>query len=322
MRRLPIAIASFVIVIAPLAAYGQPAYPSKVVRIIVPVAAGGPTDILARGLGQKLTEAWNQQVVVDTRPGGGSNIGFELAAKSAPDGYTLLMAQPAFTVNVSLYKNLAYDPVRDFAPVSLATTHPLLLVAHPSVPAHTVKELVALAKASPGRLNIGSAGNGTTPHLAAAWFNTVAGVRITHIPYKGASLAVIDLLGGHTDLSFASPTAVITHVQQHRLVPLGMTTAMRYPLLPNVPTFVESGYPDFVVLGWYGLLAPAGTPREIVTRVNADVVKALATSELKERLTALGEDPVGSTPEQFSAWIKDEVVRWAKVVKASGAKAD
>jgi tripartite-type tricarboxylate transporter receptor subunit TctC len=260
--------------------------------------------------------------VVDTRPGGGSNIGFELVAKSAPDGYTLLMAQPALTVNVSLYKSLAYDPVRDFAPISLATTHPLLLLAHPLVPARNVKELVALAKAKPGQLNIGSAGNGTTPHLAAAWFNTVAGVRITHVPYKGASLAVIDLLGGHTDLSFASPTAVITHVQQHRLRPLAMTTPMRYHLLPELPTFVESGYPEFVVMGWYGLLAPAGTPREIVSRVSADTVKALATSDMKERLTALGEDPVGSTPEQFSAWIKDEVMRWAKVVKAAGAKVD
>jgi tripartite-type tricarboxylate transporter receptor subunit TctC len=301
---------------------GAQTYPVKVVRIVVPVAAGGPTDILARALAQKLTEAWNQQVVVDTRPGGGSNIGFELVAKSAPDGYTLLMAQPALTVNVSLYKNLAYDPVRDFSPISLATTHPLLLLAHPSVPVRSVKELVALAKAKPGQLNIGSAGNGTSPHLAAAWFNTVAGVRITHVPYKGASLAVIDLLGGHTDLSFASPTAVITYVKDHRLRALAMTTQTRYHLLPELPTFVESGYPEFVVMGWYGLLAPAGTPRDIVARVNADTVKALATNDMKERLTALGEDPVGSTPEQFSTWIKDEVVRWAKVVKAACAKVD
>jgi tripartite-type tricarboxylate transporter receptor subunit TctC len=297
-------------------------YPAKVVRIVVPVAAGGPTDILARAVAQKLTEAWNQQVVVETRPGGGSNIGFEIVAKSAPDGYTLLMAQPAFTVNVSLYKSLAYDPVRDFVPISLATTHPLLLLAHPTVPVRTVKELVALAKARPGQLNIGSAGNGTTPHLAAAWFNTVAGVRITHVPYKGASLAVIDLMGGHIDLLFASPTAVISHVQQHQLRPIAMTTPTRYHLLPDLPTFVESGYPEFVVMGWYGLLAPAGTPREIVSRVNADTVKALAASDMKERLNALGEDPVGSTPEQFSAWIKDEVTRWAKVVKAAGAKVD
>jgi tripartite-type tricarboxylate transporter receptor subunit TctC len=297
-------------------------YPAKPVRIIVPVAAGGPTDILARAVGQKLTEAWNQQVVVDVRAGGGSNIGFEAAARSAPDGYTLLMAQPALTVNVSLYKNLAYDPLRDFAPVSLVTTHPLLLVVHPSVPARSVRELVTLAKSSPGRLNVASAGNGTTPHLAAAWFNTVAGVRMTHIPYKGASLAIIDVLGGHVDVSFSSPPAVLTHVQQHRLAALAMTTPARYHLLPDVPTIVESGYPGFVVMGWYGLLAPAGTPREIVSRVNADVVKALAASDMKERLASLGIDAVGSTPEQFSAWIKDEVTRWAKVVKASGAKAD
>ncbi len=297
-------------------------YPAKVVRIIVPVAAGGPTDILARAMAQRLTEMWGQSVVVENRAGGGSNIGFETVAKSAPDGHTLLMAQPALTVNVSLYKSLAYDPVRDFAPISLLTTHPLLLLAHPSVPVRSVKDLVALAKTKPGQLTVSSAGNGTTPHLAAAWFNTVAGIRITHVPYKGASLAVIDLLGGHVDLSFASPPAAVTYVQQGKLTPLAMTSPARYPLFPHVPTFVESGYPEFVVMGWYGMLAPAGTPREIVARINTDALKALGSNELKERLAALGEDPVGTSAEQFSIWIKDEVVRWAKVVKASGAKVD
>ena len=297
-------------------------YPAKVVRIIVPVAAGGPTDILARAMAQRLSDMWGQSVVVENRAGGGSNIGFETVAKSAPDGYTLLMAQPALTVNVSLYKSLAYDPVRDFAPVSLLTTHPLLLLAHPSVPVRTVKELVALAKTKPGRLTVSSAGNGTTPHLAAAWFNAVADIKITHVPYKGASLAVIDLLGGHVDLSFASPPAAVTHVQQGKLTALAMTSPSRYPLFPQVPTFIETGYPEFVVMGWYGMLAPAATPREVITRINTDALKALGTNEIKERLAALGEDPVGTSPEQFSAWIKDEVVRWAKVVKASGAKVD
>ncbi len=298
------------------------AYPARVVRIVVPVAAGGPTDILARAMAQKLTEMWGQSVVVENRAGGGSNIGFEAVAKAPPDGYMLLMAQPALTVNVSLYKNLPYDPLRDFAPISLLTTHPLLLLAHPSVPARSVKELVALAKTKPGQLTVSSAGNGTTPHLAAAWFNTVAGVKITHVPYKGASLAVIDLLGGHVDLSFASPPASVTHVQQGKLTPLAMTSPARYPLFPDVPTFVESGYPEFVVTGWYGMLAPVNTPREVIARINADALKALGSRELKERLAALGEDPVGTSAEQFGTWIRDEVARWAKVVKASGAKVD
>ncbi len=301
---------------------GAQTYPVKPVRIVVPVAAGGPTDILTRTLSQKFAEAWNQQVVVENRAGGGSNIAFEFVAKSAPDGYTMLMAQPAFTVNVSLYKNLAYDPLRDFVTVSLATTYPLVLVSHPSVPARTIKELVALATTKPGRLNIASSGNGTTTHLAAEWFNTLAGIRLTHIPYKGAAPATIDLLGGHTDVSFASPPPVLTAIAQRRLNALAMTGATRHPLLPSVPTFSESGFPEFVVMGWYGLVAPAGTPREVVNIVRAEVVKALAASDTKERVQALGLDPVGSTPEQFTALLKDEVARWAKVVKASGAKPD
>ena len=301
---------------------GAQSYPVKAVKIIVPVAAGGPTDILARLLCQKLSETWKQQVVVDNRAGGGSNIGFELAAKSAPDGYTLLMAQPAFTVNVSLYTSLGYDPLRDFVTVSLATTNPLMLVAHPSLPARSVKELVALARANPRRLNVASSGNGTVTHLAAEWFDTLAGIRMTHIPYKGSAPAITDLLGGQTDVSFPSPTAVLSHIQLRRLNALAMTTLAHYHLLPNVLTFVESGYPDFLVMGWYGLVALAGTPRDVVSIVHAEVAKVLAANEIKERLVALGLDPVGSSPEQFAALIKDEVARWAKVVKVSGAKPD
>ena len=313
--------ATLLVLLPALPAHAQ-GFPAKPVKIIVPVSAGGPTDVLTRVLGQKLAESWGQPLVVDNRAGGGSNIGFELAAKSPADGYTLLMAQPAFTVNVSLYKKLGYDPLRDFAPVSLVTTYPLLLVSHPSVPARSVKELVAIAKANPGRLNCVSSGNGTTTHLAVEWFKTVAGVNLIHVPYKGAAPAITDLIGGHADLMFVSPPTVLTQIQQGRLRALAITSSARYHLLPGIATFTESGYPGFVVMGWYGLLAPAGTPRDVVMRLNADVVKALGVADVKERLSALGLDPVGSTPEQFTAWIKDEITRWSGVVKTSGAKPD
>ncbi len=323
MRLIPSVCAAALLASAsPGCVLAQSAYPAKPVRIVVPVTAGGPTDILARSVGQRLTEYWNQQVVIDNRAGGGSNIGIEAVAKAPADGYTVLIAPPAFTVNVSLYPKLGYDPLKDFVPISLMTTYPLLLVAHPSVPARTPKELVAIAKANPGRLNFASAGNGTTTHLAAEWFKSVADVRMTHIPYKGAAPAITDLMGGHADLAFTSPPAVLQQIQQGRIKALAMTTPARYHLLPNVPTFVESGFPGFVVMGWYGMVAPNGTPREAVNRLHGDVVKALATPEVKERLVALGLDPVGSTPEQFGAWIRDEISRWSKVVKASGAKAD
>ena len=313
--------ATLLVLLPALPAHAQ-GFPAKPVKIIVPVSAGGPTDVLTRVLGQKLAESWGQPLVVDNRAGGGSNIGFELAAKSPADGYTLLMAQPAFTVNVSLYKKLGYDPLRDFAPVSLVTTYPLLLVSHPSVPARSVKELVAIAKANPGQLNCVSSGNGTTTHLAVEWFKTVAGVNLIHVPYKGAAPAITDLIGGHADLMFVSPPTVLTQIQQGRLRALAITSSARYHLLPGIATFTESGYPGFVVMGWYGLLAPAGTPRDVVMRLNADVVKALGVADVKERLSALGLDPVGSTPEQFTAWIKDEITRWSGVVKTSGAKPD
>ena len=313
--------ATLLVLLPALPAHAQ-GFPAKPVKIIVPVSAGGPTDVLTRVLGQKLAESWGQPLVVDNRAGGGSNIGFELAAKSPADGYTFLMAQPAFTVNVSLYKKLGYDPLRDFAPVSLVTTYPLLLVSHPSVPARSVKELVAIAKANPGQLNCVSSGNGTTTHLAVEWFKTVAGVNLIHVPYKGAAPAITDLIGGHADLMFVSPPTVLTQIQQGRLRALAITSSARYHLLPGIATFTESGYPGFVVMGWYGLLAPAGTPRDVVMRLNADVVKALGVADVKERLSALGLDPVGSTPEQFTAWIKDEITRWSGVVKTSGAKPD
>ena len=289
----------------------------------MPVSTGGATDILTRALALRLANTWGQQVLVDNRPGGGSNVGFEVAAKSPADGYTLLMAQPAFTVNVSLYKKLGYDPLRDFAPITLAATGANVLVVHPSVPAHTLKDFIALAKARPGQLNYASSGNGTTPHLSGELFNAMAGVKIVHIPYKGAGASVVDLLGGHVDLAFVSLSSVAPQLQAKKLRALAITSAKRSALMPELPTFDEAGLKGYEVTGWYGVLAPAGTPREIVNRLHADITRALALAEMVQSLNAFGLEPAPSnSPEEFAAFLQAEISKWAKVVKASGAKAD
>ncbi len=299
------------------------AYPAKAVRIIVPVGAGGATDILTRTLGRQLGLVWGQQVVVDNRPGGGSNIGFELAAKAPADGYTLLMAQPAFTVNVSLYRKLGYDPLRDFAAVTLAAEGANVLVVHPSVPARTLKDLIALAKARPGRLSYASSGNGTTPHLSGELFKSMAGVDIVHIPYKGAAASVTDLMGGHVDLAFVSLSSVVPQLKAEKLRALAITSAKRSALMPGLPTFAEAGIRGYEVTGWYGIVAPAGTPREIIDRLNADITKALTQPDLVQSLNASGLEPATpNSPEAFTAFLRAEIAKWAKVVKASGAKAD
>ena len=289
----------------------------------MPVSTGGATDILTRALALRLANTWGQQVLVDNRPGGGSNVGFEVAAKSPADGYTLLMAQPAFTVNVSLYKKLGYDPLRDFAPITLAATGANVLVVHPSVPAHSLKDFIALAKARPGQLNYASSGNGTTPHLSGELFNAMAGVKIVHIPYKGAGASVVDLLGGHVDLAFVSLSSVAPQLQAKKLRALAITSAKRSALMPELPTFDEAGLKGYEVTGWYGVLAPAGTPREIVNRLHADITRALALAEMVQSLNAFGLEPAPSnSPEEFAAFLQAEISKWAKVVKASGAKAD
>jgi tripartite-type tricarboxylate transporter receptor subunit TctC len=298
-------------------------YPAKTVRIVVPVATGGATDILTRALAQRLANTWGQQMLVDNRPGGGSNVGFEVAAKSPADGYTLLMAQPAFTVNVSLYKKLGYDPLRDFAAITLAATGANVLVVHPSVPAYTLKDFIALAKARPGQLNYASSGNGTTPHLSGELFNAMAGVKIVHIPYKGAGASVVDLLGGHVDLAFVSLSSVAPQLQAKKLRALAITSAKRSALMPELPTFDEAGLKGYEVTGWYGVLAPAGTPREIISRLHTDITRALALAEMVQSLNAFGLEPAPSnSPEEFTAFLQAEISKWAKVVKASGAKAD
>lgn len=301
----------------------QQGYPVKPVRIIVPVGAGGATDIIARALGQRLASMWNQQVVVENRAGGGSNIGFEVAAKAPADGYTLLLAQPAFTVNVSLYKKLAYDPIRDFSAVTSVGTGANVLVVHPSLPAHSLKDLIALAKARPGQLTYASSGNGTTPHLSGELLKAMAGIEIQHIPYKGAAQSATDLLGGHVDMAFVSLASVVPQINAKKLRALAVTSERRSVVMPDLPTFAEAGLPGYEVSGWFGVLAPAGTPREIIDRLYADITGVLGHPEFVQTLSASGIEPAGSrSPEAFTAFLRAEIGKWAKVVKASGAKVE
>ena len=295
-------------------------YPVKPVRIIVPVGTGGATDILTRALAQRLAMVWNQQVIVDNRPGGGSNIGFETAARAPADGYTLLMAQPALTVNVSLYRKLAYDPLRDFSAITLAATSANVLVVHPTVPARSLKELIALAKARPGQLSYGSAGNGTTPHLSGELFKSMSGIDMQHIPYKGGGQAVADVLGGHVDIAFSSLASLAPQIKGQRLRALAVTSAKRSALMPDLPTFSEAGLPGYSVTGWFGVLAPNGTPREVISRLHADITKTLNEPELMRVLMAAGIEPATSqSPQELTAFLQAEINKWAKVVKASGA---
>ena len=318
---LSLIAACAIVLVSPLS--GAQAYPAKAVRIIVPIGPGGATDILSRTLGQRLALVWGQQVVVDNRPGAGSNIGFEVAAKAPPDGYTLLMAQPPFTVNVSLYKKLAYDPLRDFSAVTLAAEGANVLVVHPSVPARTLKDLVALAKAKPGLLSYASSGNGTTPHLSGELFKSMTGVDILHIPYKGASASVADLMGGHVALAFVSLSSVVPQLKAGRLRALGITSAKRSALMPDLPTFAEGGLAGFEVTGWYGVVVPAGTPKEIIDRLHADFTRTLALPDVVQALHASGlEAAPSSSPDAFAAFLRAEISKWARVVKASGARAD
>ncbi len=298
-------------------------YPTRSVRFVVPVAPGGATDILTRTLAQRLTAAWGQSVLVDNRPGGGSNVGFEVAALAPADGYTLLMAQPAFTVNVSLYKKLAYDPLRDFAAITLAATSANVLVIHPSVPAYSLKDFIALAKSKPGQLNYASSGNGTTGHLSGELFKTLTGVSITHVPYKGAGVSVTDLLGGHVDLAFLSLPSVVPQLKAKRLRALAITSAKRSALMPDIPAFAEAGLPGYDVSGWYGVVTRSGVPKEIVVRLHTDISRALTQSDVVQSLAASGlEAARANTPEEFSAFLRAEISKWAKVVKTAAAKAD
>jgi len=298
-------------------------FPSKPLRFVVPFPAGGPLDIAARAIGQALTQQWKQPVIIDNRAGAGGNIGAEFVAKSAPDGYTILMgAVSTHAINVSLYRKLPYDPVADFAPITLVTTVPNILVVHPSLPARTARELIALAKTRPGQLHFASGSTGSAGHLAGELFKTMAGVDLIHVPYKGAAPAVVDLLGGHVELMFDNLASALPNVRAQRLRALSVTTRNRAALLPELATLDEAGLRGFDIGTWFGVLAPEATPREVVTILNTEILRALATPATRERFTALSAAPAGGTPDQFAALIKAEIVKYEKIVRASGASAD
>ena len=306
--------------IAPANTHAQ-SYPDKSIRLIVPYAAGGSTDALARAVGQKLGEAFRQQVVVDNRTGANGNIGTDLVAKANPDGYTILMAFDAtMVINPSAYSKLPFDPIKDFAPITKVAALPLILVAHPSFPPSNTKELIPYAKSKPG-LNYSSSGHASTPHLAMLMFEQRTGTQFTHIAYKGGGQAVIDVLAGQIPLLATAIPTVQAHIKAGKLKGIALTSAKRHASLPEVGTFAEAGLTGFDVAAWYGLLAPAGTPKPVVAKVHDEVVKILATPEMKERFqTTLGGDAVGNTPEQFAADIRNDIARWAKIVKGSGIK--
>jgi tripartite-type tricarboxylate transporter receptor subunit TctC len=301
------------------AAFAQ-AWPSRPVRFLVPFAAGaGINDIMARLVGQHLGGLLGQPVVIENRPGSGGIAGTDAAAKAAPDGYTFLMTNVSLVTSAYLYPNLAYDPQKDFVPVTLVATSPLLLVVHPSVAAKSVQEFVALAKASPGKLTFGSGGIGSTPHLSVELFESAAGFEAVHVPYKGGAPALNDLIGGQLAFMIENMPGTMPFVKQGKLRALAITSAKRSPLEPSLPSLAES-VPGYEVVGWQGLFAPAGTPPEIVSRLQLDVGKLLRYPEVRDRLAALGADAVGSAPADFAAFVREENVRWSKIIREKGIR--
>ena len=297
-------------------------WPNRPLKLVVAFAAGGSTDATARLLAQKLTERLGQPVVVENRPGAGGNIGSESVAKAEADGYTLIMAtSTTHATNPSLYKNLPFDPIRDFAPVSLTAYIPNVLVVNPSVPANDLGAFVAFVKSNPGKVNYGSAGSGSSQHLAGALFATMAGAPMTHVPYRGGAPAMNDLLGGHVQAVFAPLVEALAHIQSGKLKALGVTTLRRSPLLPEVPTIGES-IAGYEVTLWNGILAPAGTPAPVLAKLHAEIVAALASDDVKAQLATQGSEPVGSSPQEFAAFLRAEGPKWAKLVEISGAKVD
>ena len=307
----------------PAGALAQAAYPSKTVTIVVPFAAGGTTDILARIIGQALTSELGQPVVVDNRAGAGGNIGGALAAKAPADGYTLFMGTVGtHAINASLYKKMPFDPVKDFAPLTRVANVPNLLVANPAQPYKSVKELIAYAKANPGKVNFGSSGNGSSIHLSGELFKSLAKVDMVHVPYKGSAPAVTDLLGNQIGIMFDNMPSAIQHVRSGKLVPIAVTTAKRSPELPNVPTIAEAGVPGYEATSWFGMFAPTGTPAPVLAKLNTALVKVLNQAEVKKKINEQGAETYSETPEQFAAFIKTESVKWGKVVQESGASLD
>jgi len=297
-------------------------YPSRSVRIVVPYPPGGPNDIIVRIVAQKLTETRGHPFVVENRPGAGGNIGTGFVAKSAPDGHTLLSVGPGSLIINPLIGKVPYDTARDFAPVTLMARAPHALVAHPSLPAGSVNELIALARSQPGRINYGSGGNGSTPHLAGALFAAMARIALTHVPYKGTAPATADLIGGQVQIAFLGIPTVLPHVKSGKLRVLAVTGKRRSPELPEVPTMDEAGVPGYELSPWYGLLAPAGAPREIVARLSAEVTKIVRAEEIRDKLAVQGAEVAGGSPEEFAAVIREDSLTWSRVVKDAGIRGE
>jgi tripartite-type tricarboxylate transporter receptor subunit TctC len=303
---------------APLAA--AQAYPSRTVRIIVPYAAGGNTDITARAIGGKLAEVFGQQVIVDNRPGGATNIGSELAAKAAPDGYTIFMGGASNAINMSLYAKPPYDTLRDFAPVTLCVKGANVLSIHPSLPVKRLKDLIALAKTRPGQLNFASSGLGSSNQMAGELLKLMGGINIVHVPYKGNAPALTDTIAGHVHMIFSGVPALVPHIQSGRLRAVAIGSLKRFPAIPEVPTFDESGVKGYEATTWFGLMAPIKTPKEVVSRLNTEVTRIIASSEIRNRFVNEGLEPVGGSPDEFTRFIRDEIAKYAKVIKAADIK--
>ena len=297
-------------------------YPSKPVHLILPFPPGGGTDILGRLIGEQLTVRLGQPVVQENRGGAGGNLGAEAVARAAPDGYTLLLAAPTLAISPTLYPKLAYDPLKDLAPIALVATVPNVMVTHPSVPARTLQEFIALAKRRPGELNFGSGGAGTSNHLGGELFNVVAGVKLVHVPYKGVNLAMQDVLAGNVQLVFIGIPAAAPHIRAGKLRALAVVAPQRSSALPDVPTAAEAGLPGFEVTTWYGVLAPAGTPRAIVERLNTELGRIMLAPELQPRLADMATEPRSGTPEAFAAYLREETAKWGKVIRDAGLRAE
>ncbi|HEY7742758.1 MAG TPA: tripartite tricarboxylate transporter substrate binding protein [Burkholderiales bacterium] len=320
IHRQSLVLCAVLLTLPAVQAWAQAGYPTRPLRLIVPSSAGGGTDIVARIIQPKLSERLGQPVVIENRPGAGTMIGIEIASKAAPDGYTILMGLSTLAINSAVYAKVPYDPVLDFAPITQLIASPAVLFVHPSLPVKTVKELIAFARARPGQLNYASAGTGTFPHMSMELFLTMARLRMEHIPYKGTGPAMIDMLAGQTATMVAPILTPIPHIRSGRLRGLGITSSERSPVAPEIPTVAEAGLRGYEAVQWYGALAPARTPPEIVARLHQDFAAILQLPDIRKRFAGDGTQPVGSTPEQFRAYIQSELAKWAKVAQAAGIK--
>jgi tripartite-type tricarboxylate transporter receptor subunit TctC len=319
LRLASVIFSTAILAIASASVLAQ-SYPDKPIRLVVPYTPGGATDIVARVVGQKLGESLGQQVVIDNRPGGGTLIGTDIVAKATPDGYTLLMCAATLGTNPSLYEKLPYDTLKDFAPVSLVAIVPNILVVHPSLPVKSVQQLIEYAKANPGKLSFASTGNGGSSHLAGELFKSMAGVDMVHVPYKGSAPAHTDVLGGRVPVMFDS--AMLPHIKAGKVRALAVTTLKRSPAAPELPTLAESGLPGYEAVAWFGVLAPAGVPKQIVNKLSSEIVRIVHMPDVQQRFDSLAAEPIGNTPDEFATYIKEDIEKWAKVIKAANIRLD